>query len=197
VRVAAAAPLSIAFSQNSVVGGAPTPVYATVTESGPFAAQFGQVYLNNCTPQTAYTPSGITPAPGQTKFAFRVYSHGVSAPTYASFQAEPVTTTGVMGVFLVLPADLASLDTANKTVTSRMATRLVLSLNGYAAPAGAKVLLKSSDPSILAVPASMTIGYDHSANSFLTTVGKILPNQTVTITATFGTTVKTLTLTGS
>lgn len=115
-------------------------------------------------------------------------SAGVAGPFSASrrftAQAAPVTTTASLSAVSVTPTSVVGGTTAQGRIT----------LTSAAPSGGAVVTLSSANPSVVSVPASVTIAAGASSATFGINTSAVAANTNVTITATYGGVSRTTTL---
>jgi len=198
-------PLLSALTVNSgfVVGGANT-VAATVTIGDPAPAGGALITLASSDPATAFFPGGntVTISAGATSATFDVLTGATAA-------AEPVTITaswnGVnqsAGFNVIPPFTVSSVQLATPSLFGLFgglnSTSATVSLNGPAAD-GTVVSLSSSNPSLVAVPSSVSVAPGATSASFgMRILTNVPANTPVTISASYrgATTSATLTVLG-
>jgi len=132
----------------------------------------------------------VTGLPAQ-RFFWRVRafnSAGVAGPFSASrrFNAQAAaTTTASLSAVSVSPSTVVGGTTAQGTIT----------LTGAAPSGGAAVTLSSSNPSVVSVPASVTVAAGTSSAPFGVNTSSVTANTSITITATYAGITRTTTLT--
>jgi hypothetical protein len=132
----------------------------------------------------------VTGLPSQ-RFFWRVRafnSAGIAGPFSASsrFNAQPAsTTTASLSAVSVSPASVVGGTAAQGTIT----------LTGGAPSGGAVVTLSSANPSVVSVPASVSLAAGASSATFAVNTSAVTANTSVTITATYGGVSRTATLT--
>jgi hypothetical protein len=197
VTVQPTVPSALTLGSLSVAGGA-TVNGNKVTLNGPAAAPNGTaVALSSSDPSVASVPPSVTVAAGATVSpTFPITTTGVNAVTTVAITA---TLNGVSRTvnLTVNPVSLSSITlgatsaTGGTTVANNKVT-----LTGPAGPAGVTVLLSSSDPSIAAVPASISVAAGTAVSPvFNITTSAVAAATPVTITADLNGTVRSVVLT--
>jgi hypothetical protein len=179
----------LSFNSNFVVGGA-TTVSATVTVGDPAPAGGAVVALASSDPATFF-PAGdtVTIPEGATSATFDISTGAVAV-------AEPVTITASWNgvnqsaiLDILPPFSVSSVQFANPSLFGLFgglnSTSATVTLNGAAA-IGTVINLTSSNPSLVAVPASVTVAPGTTSATFNAHVLTNVPaNTPVTISASF------------
>jgi hypothetical protein len=187
-----------------------TPSYITFVSADPAAAVGGtNIWLSFClagiavpgatvsltssNPAIVTVPATIAVDAGKSSGGVVIQAAPVSTQT-------TVTITGSFGggtktvVLTVIPPALSYLNASQTTVTSGANIWLGFGLTGGAA-SGAAVSLTSSDPAIVAVPATVSVAAGSATGGGTIQPGNVTVPTAVTITASFGGMTKTVTLT--
>ena len=188
--------VAVNLSQTAVDSGNPVP---SNTISLSHAAPLGGavVTLSSSNPAAASVPASVTIAGGtMASPAFVIATTGVAAPTPVTLSASfnGVTSTAIL---TVNPAVLQSLTLSPATIAGGLSTTANLAtLDGQSPPDGAILLLTSANPAIAAVPSSVQIGaYANQSPAFTITTSSVTAPTQVAITATYGKSQATATLT--
>ncbi len=178
-----AVPTKLVFANNTVVGGA--TAHATVTISGPAPA--GGLLIDGVTTSKSAVPLGVIKVPaGQTQTTFDVTTYAVLTNTPVKITAR-ANGVSVIQPLTVVPASLMSLTVSPSSVRgggSDSVTGTVL-LDGPAPARGAVVTLTSSNPSVVTVPATVTVAGGALFVKFPVTTSAVASSTDVTITASY------------
>jgi hypothetical protein len=206
---ASGAPQTIALSATGVGVNVSVNLSATAVDSGnpvasntislSSAAPAGGVTINltSSNPAAASVPGSVTIA-GGTKLSrnFTIATAGVEAATPVTVSAtfNGVTATAIL---TVNPAIVQSLTLSPSTVVGGGPTTAnFAALDGQAPPGGAILSLSSANPAVAAVPATVQIAaYANQSPTFTITTSAVTAQTQVVITASYGKTQATATLT--
>lgn len=133
----------------------------------------------------------VTGLPAQRLF-WRVRAFN-SAGVAGSFSASRRFTAGTAST--PSPASLSTLSVSPTSVVGGNAVQGTITLTSGAPSGGAVVTLSSANPSVVAVPASVTVPAGASTATFAVTTSSVTANTSVVITASYGGTSRTTTLT--
>ena len=184
-------PLLSGLSVNSafVVGGAKT-VSATVTVGDPAPAGGALIALAGSDP-AVFFPAGstVTIPTGATSATFDISTSAVAAPNLVTISASWNGVNQSAGFNVIPPFSVSSLKLANPSLFGLFgglnATSATVTLSGPAAD-GTLVNLTSSNPALVAVPASVAIAPGATSATFVASVRTTVPvNTPVTISASF------------
>src|SRR5205807_1857642 len=178
---------SLTLNPTSVTGGTQSST-GTVTLSGPAPSGGAVVSLSSSNPSIAAAPSSVTVPAGGSSASFTVTTSGVVASTAVTISASYGGARRTASLTVTsTPLTLSSLTLSPTSVIggSQSATGTV-TLSGPAPSGGAVVSLSSSNPSVAAVPAGVTVPAGASTASFAVTTGAVVASTTVSITASFG-----------
>ena len=182
---------SLALSKSSTV--AEQSVTGTVTLSS-LAPSGGAVVSLSSRSSAAGVPSSVTVAAGATTATFTVTTSDVSSNTTATITAS-CSGSSQSASLTVTPRTLKSV-VLSPTSTQGGTSTTANTVNLYAnATASAVITLTSSNPSVAAVPSSVTIAAGSSSHVFTITTSAVSTSQTVAITANYGSVNQTATLT--
>ena len=185
------APLTgVSVSPASVIGG--TGAQGTATLGGPAPAGGASVLLGSNS-AAATVPASVTIAAGATSATFAVASHTVAASTPATLTAS-YGGTSKTATLTVLPAPLTGVSVAPASVTGGTSAVGTATLGGPA-PTGGAVVLLSSNVAAATVPASVTITAGATSATFAVATSTVTASTQATISASYGGTNKTATLT--
>jgi len=188
--------VAVNLSQSTIDGGNHVPSN-TISLSHAAPAGGALVSLSSSNPAVASVPSSVSIAGGSTASpAFAIATTGVAAPIPVTMSAtfNGVTSTAIL---TVNPAVLQSLTLSPSTVVAGQSTTAnFATLNGQAPPGGATLSLTSANPAVAAVPASVPIAaYATQSPSFTITTSSVTAPTQVVITAIYGKSQATATLT--
>jgi len=175
-------PNNLTFSPNPVVGG--NPVTATVTLNNTAPTGGVTVTLASGTTSVATVPASVTVLAGAKTATFSVTTFAVTATTSVSLSAtangqkvsKPLTVNPSVPI-------LAGFMIPRNTVPGGAATIGILTLNGAAPAGGIVVQLSSSDPSMAALPATVSIPAGATSASVTITTHPVRTTAGVTLAA--------------
>jgi hypothetical protein len=176
------APTTLVFSPATLTGGASSTATVTVSDPAPTAGTTVLLSSNNV---AAKVPVSVKIAAGQTSATFVVTSVAVAADVNASITAT-VGTQALSNTLVVKAAVAQSVTFLPSSVLGGKASVGTVTLNGITAVGGRVVQLRSSNPAIAAVPASVTVPVGKNVITFNVTTSAVLTSSNVTITATTG-----------
>ena len=185
----------VSASPNQVVGGSGAIGTVSLTAAAP--AGGANVSLSSASGAVVVPPS-ITVAQGTTAANFAITTSPVSSTTSttlsASYAGVSKTTT-----FTVTPAaagpPLATLSLNRSSLVGGTTATGTVTLTAAAPSGGAVVTLSSSAPSIASVPASVVVAAGATSASFTVTTTKVTKNAFATISASYGGTTKSVSVT--
>ena len=164
----------------------------TVTLSGPASSGGAAVSLRSAVPSVA-VPASVTIPAGSTSSTFTVSASAVTSQTTAAISASFGSVTKSVNLTL-LPLTLSGVSVSPNRIQGGASGVGTVSLNGNAPSGGVTVLLKSSLAGVK-VPASVKIPSGQSSASFTVTTIGTASEKSSTITATWGSTSVTTTVT--
>lgn len=180
------------LSPSSVRGG--TASTGTVTLSGPAPTGGAAVTLTSSNTSVATVPASVTIPANAGSASFSVATLPVAANTTVSISALYNGTTRSANL-TVLVAALTSVSlNPTSVVGSRLSTGTV-TLNGPAPAAGAVITLRSSNTSVATVPATVKIPPNATNAAFTVNTLPVSANNYLTISAIYGSTTRTASLT--
>ena len=184
---------SLSLTPREVVGG-DAAVATTVTVSDPAPSGGLTVDLSSNNPAFP-APSAVTIPSGQTSASFLVTTSEVSGSVDITVTAS--TSSMSVANTMVLDPVLAGVALAQSSVQGGTSVAATLYLNASAPMANAVVQLSSDHPSIVIVPASVTVPAGLSAVNFTVNTNSVSASTNVNITSSYAgaTSVTTLTVT--
>ena len=183
VTVLPASLASLTISPNSVVGG--NSATATLSLNGK-APSGGAVVPLTSSVASVLVPTSVTIPSGSSQSTFSVQTKPVATTIGATISAQ-VNSISVSGTLTVQAPTLHGITASSSTVVGGSTQMLSgsVTLTGATGGSAGVVLLKSSNPKLLAVPASVTIPAGGSNAPFSIRHFKSSSLQSVTLTATF------------
>lgn len=178
--VAPRAVSSVSVSPSSVLGG--NTVQGTVTLPVAAAGSGVVVALSSDAPAAA-VPASVTVPAGQTSATFPITTSAVSTAVNVTIGATYGTSTST--ILTVSPLAISSIVFDPAVVLGGTATTGTVALNGTA-PTDVTVTLSSADPSLVTVPATVTVLAGASTRSFTVTTSTVTGPLSVTVTAASG-----------
>lgn len=179
----AAALTALSVQPASVQGGSSATGSVALSAAAPSGGAVVALASNH---SAVRVPSSVSVAQGATSASFAITTTTVTVATAASVSAtyQGVTRSAALSVQPVAAATLNSLTiTPAKLVGGQSANGSVM-LSGAAGSSGLVVSLRSSNPAVLAVPASVTVPAGANGASFTLTSAVAARNRSVTVTAT-------------
>lgn len=176
------APTTLVYSPATVTGGASSTATVTVSDPAPAAGITVLLSSNNV---AAKVPVSVKIAAGQSSATFVVTSVAVAADVNASITAT-VGTQSLSNTLVVKAPVAQSVTFLPNSVLGGKASVGTVTLNGITAVGGRVVQLRSSNPAIAAVPASVTVPVGKNVITFNVTTSAVLTSSDITITATTG-----------
>ena len=187
------APFSLVLNPTSVNGGNGNTSTGQITLSGP-APSGGTVFsLSSSNTSVATVPASVTVAAGSTRAPFQVSTNTTASSTAVTISASNsgVTQTASLTVTPQPPPGgptLISLTLNPNTVVGGSPSSGAVgavTLSGLAPSGGALVSLSSSNPSVAAVPPSVTIPERTASASFTVSSSGVTASTTVTVAASY------------
>jgi len=173
---------SLRLGSSNVTGGNST--MSTVTLSGAAPAGGTIVSFASGNPSVASVPGFVTIPAGKRKGTFNLVTNAVASSTPVSIAASFSGVTQMVTLTVVPPA-LASLELNPTNVTGGGSSTGTITLTGPASRAGVVIALKSGNPAVAGIPASVTVPAGSTRATFgMKTRMVLCPNQ-VTISARF------------
>jgi hypothetical protein len=175
--------VSLTFAPASVEGG--NPAAGTLTLRGPAPAGGAEIALSSLLPEAASVPAQVTIPAGQTSVTFPITTSPVSGNMDVEIQASyagqtwssalPVLAAGVEAVFME----------RDSIVGGRALMGTVL-LHHLAPAGGLTVALTSENPSLVTVPASVTVPAGQLYTTFSVMTRGVADPTVVHLSATYG-----------
>ena len=181
---------SLTLSQSSVLGG--TTTTGTVTLTAPAPAGGAVIPLSGSLEGEVVTPPSVTVPAGSTSANFTITAPNVLEPHWVVIQGNYGTFNGNQATTLEInpgspgPPTVFAVGVADSTVTAGDTVRGTAGIFAPAPAGGASVKLKSSNPSVVQVPAKIRIAQGNSANSFNITTSSVPIETSVRIDAILG-----------
>ncbi len=181
------AQLSTLDLNPSTVAGGTQSAGTAITDVA--ATDGGTVTLSSSNPAVASVPATATIAPNGFTATFAVTTSPVASNTSVTITASfnGSTRTAILTVTGGTQAgpSLQSVTMSPSSVTGGDPTSGFVSLSGAAPAGGALVSLSSSNPAVVSVPSSVTVGSGSTAWGFNATTAAVSSTTSVTITATY------------
>jgi hypothetical protein len=169
---------NLSISPSSVVGGASSKATATLSAKALAGGFDATVSSNN---PAAKVPASITVPFGSTSTEFKVTTVPVASAQVATITATANGGT-VSSTLTMTAAQLANVGIVPDKVNHGKSVVLSIALSGAAPPANAVVTLISNTPSVVKVPATVTIHSGQSSATVDLTAGNVSKKTVVTIT---------------
>jgi uncharacterized protein (TIGR03790 family) len=181
---------SLVLNPQFVVG--PSPSTGTVTLAAPAPAGGTVVNLSSSKTSVASVPASVTVPEGATQANFNIATVPQKTNTFLVISASGgMTQSNTLGVVPMLGG--VSLIVASVVGGGPVTAAVVLNAN--APVGGTTVTLSSNKPSVLPVPASVTVPEGASQSVFTLSSNPISANATVTIQASLGSTITSTSIT--
>jgi hypothetical protein len=182
---------SLGLNPTSVVGGNSSQGTVMLAVAAPAGGV--TVGLTSGNTSVATVPASVLVAAGATSATFDVSTASVTA-------TSPVTITATYSgasqtATLTVTPGLASLALNPGSVTGGLSSQGTVSLTGAAPSGGAVVSLTSSNTSVATVPASVLVAAGAASATFTVSTTTVSTSTAVTISASYGGSVQTATLT--
>jgi len=185
---------AVSASPSSVVGGGG----ATGTVSLAASAPAGGASVLLASASSAVTvPAAVTVAQGMTSATFGIATSAVTMPTSTTISASYGGVTKAT-TFTVTPASapaLASVALTSTSIVGGTSTTGRATLTAPAGSGGAVVTLRSSNPTLVGVPASVVVPAGATSATFTVTTTVTKRNATAAVYATYASVTKTASLT--
>jgi len=183
---------SVSLDPASVAGGAPTT--GTITLTGPAPEGGVLVSLSSSSATVASVPATATVPAASTSATFSVTTTPVGTDTSVTLTATDGSETRT-AVVTVTPPGVASLTALPASVVGAGASVGTVTLTNPAPAGGATVSLSSANPSVVGVPAAVAIDASATSATFAIATSAVSSAQGVAITATYGASYQSTTLT--
>jgi hypothetical protein len=171
---------SLSLAPSSVGGGGSST--GTVTMNGPAPLAGAVISLSSSNTGVASVPASVTMAAGATSASFTVTTGPVTASTNVTISAayNGITENALLGVE---SSTLSLLSLSPSTVTGGTSSTGTINLSSAAPSGGAVVSLSSSDPSVAALPPSVTVPAGATSATFTVATTAVAASTSITITA--------------
>lgn len=171
--------LSVSVIPNSVPGG--NTANGIVQLSSPAPAGGEVVTLKSSLPTIAKVPENVTVMPKATEATFPIITNSVDTNTSVTVSATAIGNTATTRL-AVIPSQLRISFNPSQMISLGSAEGIV-TLPQPAPVSGATITVASDNPSVLAIPKSVTIPYGRNSVSFMAISGLVLTPIDVKITA--------------
>ena len=174
---------SLTCAPSSLGSNATSTCTVTLTAAAP--AGGAAVTLSSSNPALT-VPASVTVAAAATTASFNATTGSLASNQTASATASYNGSTGSATINLVAPAlAVSNVGCSPTKVASGANTGCSVMLSAAAPIGGAVVALAASNPALLTLPASVTVGVDSTTAVFTANAASVSTNRTVTITASF------------
>ena len=185
---------AVSASPSSVVGGGGATGTVSLSASAPAG---GASVLLASASSAVTVPGAVTVAQGMTSATFGIATSAVTMPTSTTISASYGGVTKAT-TFTVTPASapaLASVALTSTSIVGGTSTTGRATLTAPAGSGGAVVTLRSSNPTLVGVPASVVVPAGATSTTFTVTTTVTKRNATAAVYATYASVTKTASLT--
>ena len=185
---------AVSASPSSVVGGGGATGTVSLSASAPAG---GASVLLSSASGAVTVPAAVTVAQGMTSATFGIATSAVTMPTSTTISASYGGVTKAT-TFSVTPASapaLASVALTSTSIVGGTSTTGRATLTAPAGSGGAVVTLRSSNPTLVGVPASVVVPAGATSTTFTVTTTVTKRNATAAVYATYASVTKTASLT--
>ena len=185
---------AVSASPSSVVGGGGATGTVSLSASAPAG---GASVLLSSASSAVTVPAAVTVAQGMTSATFGIATSAVTMPTSTTISASYGGVTKAT-TFTVTPASapaLASVALTSTSIVGGTSTTGRATLTAPAGSGGAVVTLRSSNPTLVGVPASVVVPAGATSATFTVTTTVTKHNATAAVYATYASVTKTASLT--
>ena len=185
---------AVSASPSSVVGGGGATGTVSLSASAPAG---GASVLLSSASSAVTVPAAVTVAQGMTSATFGIATSAVTMPTSTTISASYGGVTKAT-TFTVTPASapaLASVALTSTSIVGGTSTTGRATLTAPAGSGGAVVTLRSSNPTLVGVPASVVVPAGATSTTFTVTTTVTKRNATAAVYATYASVTKTASLT--
>ena len=185
---------AVSASPSSVVGGGGATGTVSLSASAPAG---GASVLLSSASSAVTVPAAVTVAQGMTSATFGIATSAVTMPTSTTISASYGGLTKAT-TFTVTPASapaLASVALTSTSIVGGTSTTGRATLTAPAGSGGAVVTLRSSNPTLVGVPASVVVPAGATSATFTVTTTVTKRNATAAVYATYASVTKTASLT--
>jgi hypothetical protein len=183
---------SVSLNASSVIGGNAT--LGTVTLNGAAPAGGAVVGLLSSSTSAATVPVSVTVSAGLSSATFAISSSPVAASTAANITAS-YNSTSKSATVTVMPPTVSSVTLNPTGVVGGNPSQGTVTLNGAAPSGGAVIGLGSSNTAAATVPANVTVSAGVSSAAFSVSTVSMASSSSSNITASYGTSTGSATLT--
>ena len=185
---------AVSASPSSVVGGGGATGTVSLSASAPAG---GASVLLSSASSAVTVPAAVTVAQGMTSATFGIATSAVTMPTSTTISASYGGVTKAT-TFTVTPASapaLAGVALTSTSIVGGTSTTGRATLTAPAGSGGAVVTLRSSNPTLVGVPASVVVPAGATSATFTVTTTVTKRNATAAVYATYASVTKTASLT--
>lgn len=172
---------TITVNPSVIAGG--TGVTGTATLNGTAPSGGALVTLSSSNSSVASPPSSVTVPAGSTSANFPISTTAVSSSTGVAIIGTYNGTQ--MATLTVNPLAVTAVSLNPSTVTGGGSATGTITLGGAAPTGGIIVALSSSNPSVAAVPANVTIPAGSASGTFMVTTSAVSVQSSASISATY------------
>ena len=185
---------AVSASPSSVVGGGGATGTVSLSASAPAG---GASVLLASASSAVTVPAAVTVAQGMTSATFGIATSAVTMPTSTTISASygGVTKATTFTVTPAIPPALASVALTSTSIVGGTSTTGRATLTAPAGSGGAVVTLRSSNPTLVGVPASVVVPAGATSATFTVTTTVTKRNATAAVYATYASVTKTASLT--
>ena len=185
---------AVSASPSSVVGGGGATGTVSLSASAPAG---GASVLLSSASSAVTVPAAVTVAQGMTSATFGIATSAVTMPTSTTISASygGVTKATTFTVTPAIPPALASVALTSTSIVGGTSTTGRATLTAPAGSGGAVVTLRSSNPTLVGVPASVVVPAGATSATFTVTTTVTKRNATAAVYATYASVTKTASLT--
>lgn len=177
----------------NIVNGGPGTSTGLITLGNP-APTGGMLVTLSSNNAAAVVPSSVTVLQGRTTETFAITTRPVTVDTYATITARLPAGRTVSKPIRVLAAKIIGLTLSSSTVIGGTSLSGTVSINIPAPSGGAAISLTSGNASVVQVPPTVTIAGGTVSRGFNVTTSVVAADTTVTITAAYGPSTRTVNL---
>jgi len=195
-KVAVLPPMTFTVDTTSVAGGA--LITGTITLAEPAPLTGAQINLSSNLPAVASVPANLTIQNGLTLGLFTITTSRVNSSQTAVITAKYQNTVATVSITVTTQPtpELATMNISPSTIAGGTSTQGTVTLTAPAGLGGFRVNFQSSNSLTAQVqPPFIMIQQGFTTGIFTVTTTRVVTPQTVTITATGGSTTKTAVLT--
>lgn len=182
--------LSLVVNPTSVGGGASSTGTVTISGSAPSG---GLPILLSSNTGSATVPAKVSIPAGKSSITFTIKTSAVSTATTAKVTGS-LNGNSDSATLMIGPTTLVSITLNPTNLEGGKSSNATVSINAPAPAGGLKISI-SSDSSVATVPSSVTIPAGKTSASFTIPTKKVTSSSTARVTATFGTSSVSATLT--